>query len=355
MMLRRISSVAGIVVSLGWVQSAHAYCRTSSCELGEDDRALMCVRDEHECVTEGKPLHWPSPCLNYAVQRDGSPKAGIDGDAFQKSVEQTFRAWESVTCPGGGSPRFHAQFQGFVGCARRETVCGGVDKNVNVMMLHDHDWPEVATVIGLTTPSSGTETGVMVDADLEINSRDYDFSAAARSSGAMLLGDVLAHEVGHFLGLSHSDAPGALMSPHYQMLQLGSELLTDDDIAAICAAYPPGEALTCPAPAAPVYDECQVDPSEPSSECRFSSVRHHKSSGCSIGAAGPASHPHGGPTWALLIVAGLAAHRFERRRNVSVPGDFEDDMPGIASWFRARATEDARTTPKRPSKRRATR
>ena len=310
---RRISSVAWCVVSLCCAQPAHAFCRTASCELVEDDRAPMCERDAHQCVTEGEPLHWPSPCLSYAVQRDGSPKAGIDADSFQKSVEQAFRAWETVTCPGGGSPRFRAQFQGFVSCARRETVCGNADKNVNVMMLHDDDWPELPTVIGLTRPSGGTETGLMVDADLEINSQDYDFSAAAMSSGGMQLEEVLAHEVGHFLGLSHSDAPGALMSIHYEMLQLGSELLTDDDIAAICTAYPPGDALTCPAPAPPVYDECQLDPDERPSECRISTVRHDKSSGCSIGAAGPGGQPPSGETWALLIAVGLAAHRLQRR------------------------------------------
>jgi hypothetical protein len=29
--------------------------------------------------------------------------------------------------------------------------------------------------------------------------------------------------------------------------------------------------------------------------------------------------------------------------NVSVPGDFEPAMEGIAEWFRARSPEDART------------
>lgn len=312
---RRISSVAWCVVSLSlcWAQSAQAFCRTASCELGEDERAPTCERDEHQCVTEGNPLHWSSPCLTYAVQRDGSPKAGIDADAFQKSVEQAFRAWESATCPGGGSPRFRAQFQGFVGCAQRETVCGGADKNVNVMMLHDRDWPELPSVIGLTTPSGGSESGLLVDADLEINSQDYDFSPEAMSSGGMQLSEVLAHEVGHFLGLSHSDAPGALMSTQYEMLQLGPELLTDDDIAAICTAYPPGDALSCPDPAPPVYDECQRDPAEPPPECRISSKTHDKSSGCSIGAAGSGGQPHGGAAWALLIVAWLVAHRLQRR------------------------------------------
>jgi mannose-6-phosphate isomerase-like protein (cupin superfamily) len=51
----------------------------------------------------------------------------------------------------------------------------------------------------------------------------------------------------------------------------------------------------------------------------------------------------------VLAPAGVK-HDFENRTakragmlNVSVPGDFEEHMPGIVSWFRARSPEDART------------
>ncbi len=52
----------------------------------------------------------------------------------------------------------------------------------------------------------------------------------------------------------------------------------------------------------------------------------------------------------FVLAPGGTKHDFENRTgkragmlNVSVPGEFEDDMPGIAEWFRARATADART------------
>lgn len=53
---------------------------------------------------------------------------------------------------------------------------------------------------------------------------------------------------------------------------------------------------------------------------------------------------------AFVLVPGGVLHDFENRTNkragilnVSVPGDFESDMPGIAQWFRDRAPADART------------
>lgn len=278
------------------------------------DGGAECRRDAHECVTEGNPLHWPSPCLTYAVQRDGSPAAGIDAAEFQLMVEQAFLAWEQVSCPGGGSPRFHAQFQGLVSCHRREAVCGTAEKNVNVMMLHDSGWPDTSGTIGLTRPSGGTTSGIVLDANLEINSQDFDFSAGATGPRALDLSQVLAHEVGHFLGLGHSDFSGALMAKDYTSLQLSRELLTSDDIAAICAAYPPGPALDCAAPPPPAYDTCQVVPGV-QQECVLPTVAHdRKSSGCSVGAASGGDRSAAGAAGVLVLLAGLAGRR--RRQTV---------------------------------------
>jgi mannose-6-phosphate isomerase-like protein (cupin superfamily) len=52
----------------------------------------------------------------------------------------------------------------------------------------------------------------------------------------------------------------------------------------------------------------------------------------------------------FVLAPGGTTHDFENRTsepagvlNVSVPGDFEPAMEGIAEWFRARSPEDART------------
>jgi len=296
----RIALVIGAgVVMVCAPRPANAFCRTMSCELTADGSSARCERDARGCVTEGNPLHWPEACLYYAVQRDGSPKSGLDGHDFERVVERAFDAWEHVKCPGGGSPRFHAQSQGFVSCDHREAVCGDTRKNVNVMMLHDDSWPGNATEIGLTTPTGGPTSGLLIDADLELNSEMYEFTADGASG--FDISDVVTHEVGHFLGLSHSDVSGALMSKDYATVRLTSELLTADDVAAICAAYPPGAPLDCPAPSAPAYDECQLAPGERPTDCKIASMTHDgsHSGGCSIGAPGKTSPLH--PAMALLI------------------------------------------------------
>jgi mannose-6-phosphate isomerase-like protein (cupin superfamily) len=56
------------------------------------------------------------------------------------------------------------------------------------------------------------------------------------------------------------------------------------------------------------------------------------------------------PKGSLVIAPGGTPHSFENRTaeragmlNISVPGDFEPDMVGIAEWFRARPADEART------------
>jgi mannose-6-phosphate isomerase-like protein (cupin superfamily) len=56
------------------------------------------------------------------------------------------------------------------------------------------------------------------------------------------------------------------------------------------------------------------------------------------------------PKGSLVIAPGGTPHDFENRTaqragalNLSVPGDFESEMEGIAEWFRARSAADSRT------------
>lgn len=63
----------------------------------------------------------------------------------------------------------------------------------------------------------------------------------------------------------------------------------------------------------------------------------------------------------FVLAPGGTLHDFENRSgrragvlNVSVPGDFEPHMPGIAEWFRKRAPADTRTGPVKRPRRRAT-
>jgi mannose-6-phosphate isomerase-like protein (cupin superfamily) len=68
------------------------------------------------------------------------------------------------------------------------------------------------------------------------------------------------------------------------------------------------------------------------------------------------------PKGSFVIAPGGTPHDFENRTakragalNISVPGDFEPAVPGIAAWFRARSAAESRTAnaPRTGSKRSA--
>ena len=191
-------------------------------------------------------------------------------------------------------------------------VCGDAGQNVNVIMFHDVGWSEGASRIGVTTPTGGVESGLVVDADVEINSQDFSFKSDPSGMMSTSLLYVLTHELGHFLGLAHSSVSGAVMSTGYQSLPYSPNLISADDAAAICAAYPPGPALTCGAPPAPAYDACALAAgSHP--PCTLASVtQDSESCGCRLAVT---SRSRSVPSVAALglLLAAFASRRGRKK------------------------------------------
>lgn len=119
--------------------------------------------------------------------------------------------------------------------------------NDNVVILEDGTWPYAASAIGKTMIIFGNETGEIFDADIALNSGGYPFSLNPDSSEADLVG-VLTHEIGHVLGLDHSDVLGATMQPETQGFATPElRTLEPDDVKGICTVYPPGSATSAKA------------------------------------------------------------------------------------------------------------
>ncbi len=230
-----------VSAALAWLSApslAWAFCQTHTCEF--DGRQVCSIDPFTGCATGGQVARWGTDCITYAVQSEGSLARAISADALRGVVGQGFAAWSGAVCEGRGpgevTPMFAASYRGETACDVVEYNCEAPD-NDNIVMFRDGDSDLSANTIALSTIIANLTTGEILDVDIEINSRDFDFSLdpAVVSAGAHDLRLVVNHELGHLLGLSHSRDGGALMRAEYE----GSNPLpTRDDARGVCNVFP---------------------------------------------------------------------------------------------------------------------
>jgi hypothetical protein len=206
---------------------AAAYCRTTTCAVV--GAPANCTRDPVTgCHAFGAPLFWEQSCVAFSVHERGSPKLGLDFAGTEALVSSAFAAWPNAGC-GTGFPSIAIVNFGPTFCDRAEFNSSG--PNSSAVIFRDASWSHDATQLALTTVTFDRETGKIFGADIEVNTFGYSLTTAQAQF-------TVTHEAGHFLGLDHSQDPAALMSASYDLF--APPFLTPDDVAGICAAYPPG-------------------------------------------------------------------------------------------------------------------
>jgi hypothetical protein len=309
---RFLASLAVAFAVLGSSGSAQAYCRTKACDTeasygdvwDEMPDPVECVRNRQGCLIEGEPLFWPSTCMSFGVQRDGSASSNIDFETAEAIIEDAFAKWLAADC-GGETPGFRVVNRGEISCERAEYNQDA--PNANVFMFRDDDWPYEGGIdtLALTTITYNVETAEIYDADVEMNSAQTTFTTSDEPSEIQSdLSSVITHEVGHFLGLSHSEDDTAVMrGVGYRSGSIEMRTLTTDDVTGICEIYPPGPASDSCTPRHGFSRECGVPQKE--------------ESGCTIASAPRRADPR---SFAAALAVGLLfALRRARGRRVSPP------------------------------------
>ena len=236
---------------------AGAFCRTSTEGLAEG------CRPSGACFyTFGKAIFWRNAWIGFSMQQDGTRK--LDTISFvraSRTIAQGFNVWTSASCPGG-------EISSRVSIDVRQlppTECGNVETkldvpNQNVIVFRDAVWNhrDPDNVLALTTVSFDKTNGEIRGADLEFNSQNIRMvcpqpqntgvekdeiscfdAPPPPGNEAYDFASIATHEIGHFLGMAHSNNPQATMAPQYSGGKYTLRTLTADDIAGICSGYPP--------------------------------------------------------------------------------------------------------------------
>jgi len=178
----------------------------------------------------GAALRWSDPSsVRFVVSSQGS--ADIADESETTAVRLAAREWNAV-------PGSTARLVESTSAAQRARTDWQSDD------LHLVWFDETGTSgffagggVVAVTPIWFNGSGVITDADVIFNGRDWSFTTSGQP-GRFDVQDVAAHELGHLLGLDHSPHCAATMYPYVDTTIILHRSLSTDDEGGMRHAYP---------------------------------------------------------------------------------------------------------------------
>lgn len=220
---------------------ASAFCRSTACRT---KKGKECPVDDQGCVTVGEKLYWASSCISYAMNRLGTESQ--DPVETRAIIKKTFEAWTDVDCPDGTVAKMAFEEKEPVVCKRGEYKPD--DPNINVVFFNDTNFKYrgIDGTLAKTSVTYNDQTGEIYDADIEVNTAYNEITITDDPAKIEYdLQAIMTHEVGHFIGIAHSDNPSAVMFASYSPGSTSQRTLHPDDVEAVCAIYPSTSTAQC--------------------------------------------------------------------------------------------------------------
>jgi hypothetical protein len=163
------------------------------------------------------------------------------------AIEDSFRSWENVECEDEPLGFEFLRDDDPRDCDEHYLLKQDPDHDFSPdenLIVFVEDWRSFgydASAFALTSVWHNTKTGVIVGVDMEMNETIGAFGVCGvspiRCGDVADIQNVVTHEVGHVLGLGHTDDETAVMFAESELGDMEKRTLKDDDIEGICAIY----------------------------------------------------------------------------------------------------------------------
>lgn len=181
----------------------------------------------------GNPLFWPVPsAVSIVINSTGSDN--LSDGSHETSIRSAIRSWNDTT----GTSLQLIEDASAGSQARTDWESTGVHLVYFDESNASSFFPFGSGIVAIT-PVWFFSNGSISDADILFNGSQFSFTTDA-SSSSMDVEDVVAHELGHMLGLDHSGVVGSTMYPFVSGNVTAHRSLSSDDMGGLRDAYPSG-------------------------------------------------------------------------------------------------------------------
>jgi MYXO-CTERM domain-containing protein len=171
---------------------------------------------------------------------------GLDAEEVEAAIRGALDGWAQVTGLTfklvAGDPD-----------AKPGYVANG--ENHNDILFVEQGWQWDDNALAATLLAIDTTSHTIVDADIVLNATQHRFRAlSADHTPSGIYDDLqntLSHEMGHVIGLAHTDVTAAVMFPDAPKGEVAKRVLKEDDIDGARAIYQSGKGGTSPDPTVP--------------------------------------------------------------------------------------------------------
>lgn len=188
-----------IILILSWCQFTNAYVLNQT--------------------KSGLPVHWPTWMSTIDIYVNSQNSQGLLESTVQSVSTDSINQWN-------GNAKINV---------RKNTTQAKDQPELNELYFSTDPNIFGAGVIGVTQVAFKEETGEIVSADVLIND---NFPLSLVNTDQYFLGNIITHELGHFLGLGHGQTAGSTM---FFEATRGQYQLDDDDKAGLYTIYPTGD------------------------------------------------------------------------------------------------------------------